>query len=415
MRKLALRFAFTYFFFVFLVLSGFPSLIPGMGLVLRQWAALWHRAAVWLDANLLHLPYPVHAEDGALTNTAFGVAAFLLYLAAALIVAVLWTALDRRANDDRLHAWLRVMLRLTLAPMLIRYGMIKLIPTQMIAPPPPGVLGFAIGDLIPNHLLWWTIGASPVYESFLGLAELTGGLLLLLPRTTLLGALLSAANMLVVFVMNMAYDIPVKLPSLHFFVMAVLLVLPDAPRLADLFLRDRRVEPASRPSLFSRPILDRGVQVVVFLLGVYAIVGSFQMTLERKAKMYPPRPPLFGAWSVETFRVEGRDVPGTDASRWDWLTVQRPGRLGIETMSGALQAYDVTVDPRRGRIVMERVKRARPGGPPQVVPGTRAELSFRTPDADTVLIDGPMQGRQTHVVLRRAPLTQRGFRWIAPP
>lgn len=410
MRKLGLRFAFFYFFL--LIFTGaWLSRIPGMPFLMRQWAALRHRAAAWLDANLLHLSDPTRANDG-VVNT---IASYPINILTALIVASIWTALDRRgAYDDRLRAWLRVFLRVILAPTMIRYGMIKLIPTQMIAPPPPGVLGFAIGDLVPNHLLWWTIGASPVYESLLGLAELTGGVLLLLPRTTLLGALLTSANMLVVFVMNMTYDVPVKLPSLHFFIMAVLLVLPDAPRLADLFLRNRRVEPAHHPLLFSRPLLDRAVQVVVFLLGIYAIVGSFQLTLERKAKIYPPRPPLFGAWSVETFRVDGRDVPTTDASRWDWLTAQRPGRIAIETMSGALQAYDVTIDPRSGRIVMERVKRARPGAPPQVVPGTRAELSYRTPDPDTVLIDGPFQGRQTHVVLRRAPLTQRGFRWIAP-
>ena len=53
------------------------------------------------------------------------------------------------------------------------------------------------------------------YEIFAGCAETLGGILLLTPRTTTLGALVCLADMIQVFMLNMTYDVPVKLFSFH--------------------------------------------------------------------------------------------------------------------------------------------------------------------------------------------------------
>ena len=371
MRRFGLRLAMTYVLFTFALRFAF-------------WRDLWHGPALWLDAHLLHLPYPLLAEDGFANNSAHGTVTFLLFIAVATLVGALWTLLDRNpVHDDRLQAWLGILIRLSLAPTMIHYGMIKLVPTQMIAPPPPGVLLRPIGDLLPNHLLWWTVGASPAYESILGAAELTGGILLLLPRTVLLGALLTAGNMLVVFAMNMAYDIPVKLPSLVYFVFAALLVWPHAGRLANLFLRNRRVEPHEAPRLTARGVVDWAVHGTVLIVGVWAIYSSVNVMQERKARLYPPRPPLFGAWRVETFRVEGQ--PEESPQRWRWLSVPGPGGARIYTASGAVRKNPLST------------------------------FAVRRPDVDTAVLDGTLDGHRAHIVLSRVPLTRHGFHWIVPP
>jgi len=48
-----------------------------------------------------------------------------------------------------------------------------------------------------------SMGSAPAYEIFTGLAEVAGGLLLIVPRTTTLGALISLADMTQVFTLNM--------------------------------------------------------------------------------------------------------------------------------------------------------------------------------------------------------------------
>ena len=55
------------------------------------------------------------------------------------------------------------------------------------------------------------MGYSRPYAIFCGLVETVGGLLLFWQRTTTLGALIVAASMANVAMLNFSYDVPVKL------------------------------------------------------------------------------------------------------------------------------------------------------------------------------------------------------------
>jgi len=68
--------------------------------------------------------------------------------------------------------------------------------------------------------------------------------------------LLCAANALTIFLLNMSYDVSVKLPSLNLLVMAVILIAPDLRRLAGVFLFNRRVELARATPLFAHKWLE---------------------------------------------------------------------------------------------------------------------------------------------------------------
>src|SRR5262249_10241374 len=46
------------------------------------------------------------------------------------------------------------------------------------------------------------------------------------------------------FVLNMTYDVPVKLFSFHLVLLSLFLILPDWPRLRNFFLLNRTVAPA---------------------------------------------------------------------------------------------------------------------------------------------------------------------------
>jgi len=69
------------------------------------------------------------------------------------------------------------------------------------------VLATPTGDLSLNTLLWTAIGSSTGYQMATGWAELLAGVLLLLPQTVLLGALVGLVDMLHVFALNMAFDV----------------------------------------------------------------------------------------------------------------------------------------------------------------------------------------------------------------
>src|SRR5205823_3627054 len=95
-----------------------------------------------------------------------------------------------------------------------------------------------------------SIGASMPYQIFTGIVELVGGLLLLAPQTTLLGAMICLASMLQVFILNMTYDVGVKILSLQLALASLVLMAPDFVRLANLFVFNRAADPPDEPELF---------------------------------------------------------------------------------------------------------------------------------------------------------------------
>ena len=388
--RIAFRFLFSYLTLYFLL----PTIASSNGFLLERYFDFWDAVVVWANEAVVHLPYELTFDERGISSSPYGWVQFLCAVALACAATVVWSVLDRkRLHYARLYPWLRLALRYMLAGAMIRYGAIKVIPSQMIAPPPLGVLSRPIGEIFPNLFLWWTVGASPLFERATGLAEMLGGVLLLLPRTTLLGAVISTANLLLVFLLNMCFDVPVKLPSLHLLVMAALLVAPDLPRLADVFLFNRRAQPSRVPPFFQRKGLDRIPHILLFLFGLYAIKADLELSAERYKRLNPPRPPLYGLWSVEGFSRDGKDVPlFTEPDRWRLVQFQVPGSLQVEQMAGARKSYKLQLDMKTKTMML---------GPAQ---GT---FSFRQPEKDLLVLDGLLEGHPIRAKLRKVALLRR--------
>jgi len=210
--RIAFRFVFSYF--SLLGSQYLIALLPWGEFLARKYDAFWHMIIEGWYREFLRTGYSLAHLDPveSVSNSAYGWLLFLCWVVLAVTATVVWSILDRRRPSyGRLHQWLRLALRYMLALSMINYGIIKLIPTQMIAPPPPYVLLSRLGELPPMRLLWLFIGSSPAYETFTGCAELLGGVLLLVPRTTLLGALVCVADMANVVMLNFCYDVHVKL------------------------------------------------------------------------------------------------------------------------------------------------------------------------------------------------------------
>jgi uncharacterized membrane protein YphA (DoxX/SURF4 family) len=416
-QRVTLRFLVVYCG-LFLGIDWLLTFLPFHNVLSRQYAAFWLPLVTWVARHVLHTRREIYLLEGGadISNTAFGTILFLCYVALAIFGAALWSVLDRRREHyQRLHQWLRYLLRASLALAMIRYGILKALPTQMIAPPPLAVLQQRVASLAPMRMLWIFVGSSPLYESLTGCAELLGGVLLLVPRTTLLGALVCAADMAMVVTLNFCYDVHVKLYSMHLLFLALLLLAPDLPRLADLVLWNRRVEPAPVVPLSSRLWLDRLAQLLLLLFGLYAIGTTWADTRVRYRQFHPPRPPFYGIWSVEEFAVDGKEVPlYTDPERWRWVLFQQPHALGVELMIGARRGYSLDLDLQNRRM---RLGKPRPEvGPPQPpAPGPSDEFSFTAPESDLLILDGQLGGHPTHAQLRLAPLLAPGFHWFFDP
>ncbi|HKG22241.1 MAG TPA: hypothetical protein VKC34_10100, partial [Blastocatellia bacterium] len=203
-KRVAFRFAFAYFA---LYIIPFPlESLPFTGTLIGKYNELWQAIVPWVGRHILHLSYDITVFTNGSGDTTFNYVQVACFLAAAAAVALVWSVLDRRRPGyGRLYQWLRLFLRFYLASAMIGYGAFKIFPIQMPAPSLTRLLE-PYGESSPMGLLWAFVGASKGFEIFTGCAEMMGGLLLLLPRTTLLGALICLADTVQIFVLNMCYD-----------------------------------------------------------------------------------------------------------------------------------------------------------------------------------------------------------------
>jgi hypothetical protein len=399
------------FLFSYLVLYNFPfplNVIPVYGEVLDlSYKEIWRTVVPWVGEHGLGVEVRYRLSGSG--DSTYSYVLLFCYLILALAATAVWTLLDSRHDDARLHEGLRVYVRFALAAAMIRYGAYKVIPEQFGTPLPSDLLE-PIGASSPMRLLWTFMGASIPYVIFTGAAEMLGGLLLAARRTTLLGALVCIGVLSNVVLLNLSYDVPVKLYSSHLLLMAIFLAAPDLRRLASLFVWNRPVPPAEQRPLFASRNGNRAALVfrTVFLLSV--TVAALQESRENKQQFadMAARQRLYGVWEVEELTVDGavRPLLATDETLWRRLVFDWPGTLGIQyAHQTEVRDYELRPAPGPYRYTL------------CCDPAWKAALSFQQVGPDVLALEGtvdgkPIRGRFRRLDNSRFRLLSRGFHWI---
>jgi uncharacterized membrane protein YphA (DoxX/SURF4 family) len=408
-KRIAFRLAFAYF-----VLYSIPfpaGSLPFTSVIVEKYDDLWHAIVPRVGKHLLHLSYDITVFTNGSGDTTYNYVQVLCFLMLAAVATVIWSVLDRRRpNYERLYQWLRLYVRFSLASAMIVYGSIKIMPLQMPAPSLTRLIE-PYGDSSPMGLLWTFIGASKGFEICTGCAEMLGGVLLIIPRTTLLGGLVCLADTTMIFLFNMSYDVPVKLFSFHLLIMSVFLIAQDTGRLANLFLFSRRVEAVEPSPLFRRKWLNRSTLALQILFGLFLIGSSFYENYQQAKTRgaFAPKPPLYGIWMVEEFSVDGQARPPllTDATRWQRVIVQSRTVLTIQPMSGSNQSFMLELNMEDRTLSLGKRNDSE----------WKALFSFQELDPGLMTLEGEMDGHKTYARLVRFDestflLTSRGFHWI---
>ncbi len=342
------------------------------------------------------------------------------HLAFALVAATAWSVIDRGRPS---YPWLRdglwISMRFVLASSMFGYGINKVFGLQFPEPSMQRLLQ-NYGDSSPMGLLWTFMGASQPYTMFAGWMETIGGLLLCFRRTQLVGALWTAGVMTNVFMLNIFYDVPVKILSFELLALALLIAAPDMPRLARLFLLNRPVPRADLRGPWTNDVLRR-TAFGIKLAWVGLTVPSMFWQISEMRHTYGARAPrgdLDGTWEVTEFRRDGVELLPlvTDATRWRYLTLMdRPdwkqaivthmkgvnGRWILKIEAGVLELRDMTVaagdDPMKAPLA-----------------GT---LRFTRDGESALRLSGQLGGAAIEAVCVRLKakdflLMNRGFHWV---
>ena len=411
--RVAFRFCFVYFGLYCLATQITTGLIPLPNVDIPDPATFWPARPVilWVAAHVLRLKTPlVYSETGSGDKTFDWVVAFSLLMIALIAIAI-WWALDRsRENYVTMHKWFRLFIRFALAGQLIAYGMSKAIPVQM-----PGTFLFRLvepyGNFSPMGVLWSSIGGAQGYEIFAGCAELLGGVLLIFPRTTTLGALVSLADMTQVFILNMTYDVPVKLLSFHLILLSLLLLAPDLPRLANFFVLNRVAVPSAQPELFETRRANGWAFTVQVLFGAvllataaYQFWGDWHRQDDETRKTV-----LYGLWDVDEMTIDGqlRSPLINDYDRWRRVIFEFPDRVWFQRMDDSFARYGTTIDVGKKTIAMTM----------RDDKNWKGILSFERAGPDQLTLNGEMGGHKVRMEMKRVDVSKmmllsRGFHWI---
>ena len=404
------------FFAVYLVLYHLNPVLGVFSQSLQQTVYRWPLRSLdgWLAINVFGLdPAVLRLGWGGNTDMPLHYIHVLVLLVFAAVATVAWSVFDRhRLHYQPLHAWVRLLVRYSLASSLLWYGFSKVFVGQM-APAWMYLerLVEPFGDMSPAGLLWAFVGYSAPYQIFGGLAEVFAGLLLLFRRTTTLGALVAIGVLLNVDMLNFSYQVDVKLASVNMLLSAVFLAAPDLAKLTRFFVLNQRVDPpdASDPVVenqWSRIALLTFKAVFVFLILYGSLSSAYRNALFRPQ---PNQPVLSGLYDVETFILNGYEHPPliTDSARWRHVIIgDSPTVMRVQMMDASFRRYTTEYD-KEGRTI-------------SLILGNDKEkkyvLECSRPDRDRVIMEGTLGDDALTVRMKRIDpwsfsLLNSPFKW----
>ncbi len=367
----------------------------------------------WLATHVFRIAHPIVTFETGSGDRIYDWIVLASILALAIAGTILWCAFSRnRQGYPKLYSWFRLFIRFSLAASILTYGAAKILPLQMPFPFLTRLLE-PYGHFSPMGVLWSSIGASPAYEIFAGSAEMLAGVLLIFPRTATLGALLCLADATEVFLLNMTYDVPVKLLAFHLILISIFLLAYDARRFASFFVLGRNSSPCVEPALFQSPRKNRIALVVQILFGLWLITGNLRGSVSEYYGPYgPARPksPLYGIWNMQDFTIDGQVRPPllTDSTRWRCIVFDFPQYASIEGMDDdSFHRYNIKIDTKSKSFTLTKSQ-------PE---NWKADFSYSEPTPSELILDGSMDGHKIHAQLelfdtRKFLLVSRGFHWI---
>jgi hypothetical protein len=407
-KRLFFRFCFLYFaIYIFFTPNNELPVINSM----YEWLNdRLHIFIPWFSKTFFGYKQPITVFTNGSGDTTYDYMLWFFGITLTVIGTIIWSLLDRkRKSYDTLYYWAAVFLRYYLFYTMVSYGVFKVIKLQFPFPYLSRLVQ-PYGESSPMGLAWTYMGYSTTYNNFTGYAELIGGILLLFRRTTTLGALICLGVMTNVFMMNMGYDVPVKLLSFNTILMSIFLLWKDIKRIVN-FLFLNKPTPAADISV---PYTNKKLGYSLFALKVIFIVfifwSSFAQAIDAQ-KEYgekAPKPPLYGIYYTETFIKNKDTLPplDTDTTRWRRLIIQRDKFASVRVMNDSARNYNFQVDTTtKTAVVFSNAD-------------TLHKTTFNyVKDSVYLTLIGKMNTDSIYIKLKRFDenkfrLVNRGFHWV---
>jgi uncharacterized membrane protein YphA (DoxX/SURF4 family) len=418
-QKVIFRFLFVYFL-LFIQPWTWIDYIPYAGQLLKYYFPFKSWMVNGANEYFFQTYDPLVSPNGS-GDTSFAWTELKLNLVLAALSCVIWSILRHKAADHNMAAyWFRQTLRFHLIINCFLYGIDKTFSNQM---PFPSLSQMAtpLGDLLPMRLSWIFLGYSGPYQSFLGIVEVVAGLLLFFRRTTTLGALLAVGIFAQVAMMNLAYDIPVKIFSIHLFIMALILVVFERKRLFSFFIANTNSSPSK---LYEVRFFSRWMRIGRWMFK-YAFIGLCSIlyfldvySYSRESKNRKgAESGLAGMFDVSVFAINKDTLPPliNDSVRWKDIV--------FESGIGSVNSTDTIFWQRYRRGYFRYTS----DSALQLIHFTKRDWSGRTdslfslkytiPDSSAIYLRGKIRNDSVYIELKKSnrhfQLAEKQFHWLS--
>ncbi|MEZ4887518.1 MAG: hypothetical protein R3E32_22485 [Chitinophagales bacterium] len=402
-QKLGFRFAFC-FVLLFIFSLPFPNtFLPNVGGYLQPF---FEGLIKWFGDNILQIKQ-IYTFQLISDSTGMYIHTLLL-LHIAVVIAIVWSVLDSKRNHLILAYWFQVFISYYLAFQLFKYGFNKVFKLQFYLPE-PNILYSNVGSLSRDILYWSVMGASYSYTVFAGILELIPAFLLLFRRTRLLGALIAFGVLVNVVMINVSFDISVKILSSFLLLLSILIILPDFSNLCRFFLQNQPI--LTKPYAINYTtkkqflVYSIGKSLVICLLLLDVLLPYF------KANNFnddlAARPFLHGAYEVKVFAVNHDTIPAllTEQYRWKRIFVHREGYFIAENMQEEMQDFPLQVNTYSKQMTLKEKS------------GQQLVFEYNYSSTDSILkLKGILQNDTIHIEaqqinLQQLPLLQKQTNW----
>ncbi|WP_093021248.1 hypothetical protein [Pustulibacterium marinum] len=379
---------------------------------------VWPKLIAWAGLYFYNEEVAEHVSGSG--DTLFDMYHFIIALILALGIAIFWIILDRkRRSYNTLLYWQATFLRYYLCYYLLVYGLVKVIKLQF-SHPMLSMLLLPLGNKSPMGLAWTFMGASDTYTIFSGVCEVLAGCFLLYRKTRTLGGIMAFGVMLNVFLMNMSYDIPVKIFSFNLMVLGLFFVLLDSKRLINVFILNKPSESLPNQHPFKKKWANISIQVLKGILIILVFTSMISDNLERQ-KNYgdaSPKPAMYGIYEMNDFVMNNDTLAPSvlDSVRWRYLVLEKGNGAKIFHMNSKsyldLEHYTTEVDTNAHEITLLKYKDSIP----------RAILNYEKLDSTHYAFEGFYRNKQDikdSIKLKTTRtdesdflLMNRGFHWV---
>ncbi|MBO3115638.1 hypothetical protein J4050_02705 [Winogradskyella sp. DF17] len=366
----------------------------------------------WIGLEVLGISYEYDRSGFGSGDNTYAYITCFVNVVLAFFCFILWSLIDRkRPNYNTFYYWFKVVLRLFLIIFMFTYGFVKVFQIQFQSPSLIRLLQ-PIGEMSPMGLAWTYMGYSKGFGAFAGLMEIIGGILLIPRRTIALGSFIIMGVMTQVAMMNLFFDIPVKLFSIHLVLMAVVLFASDSKRFWYAFVRNSTTE--IEPSY--HPVKEKDYHYILFWVKLVGFIFVFSFALIFGYNTEKKRSPnnkaniseFYGIWETKRFIKNGDTILPliTNKEYWRYLILERKRRSVVKTMANQLERYYFNVDTATHKISMYS-----PEGDKDSL-NISYEYDMKTLRLKGLLEDDSIEVLLTLKNLNNFPLKSRGFRWI---